>query len=379
MKVATSKSARTIWLKMHGYLGLFAGAVLALLGLTGSVLVFDNEIDLLLNPQLAVEGGSSPVVTYDDVIASIEGRYGQRPYYIESYTVTGRYVAFVQTVSDGTNETHAISVDPKNGRILNRRPWGKYFVSFIRGLHSDMFLGRIGDYLVGGVAILSLVSILTGLYLWWPRVGTFRKALLFRRQSGWRALNYETHRLGGFYAAVVLFILALTGTYLALPEQYRTAVGLISSLTPEPQRVASAPPQPSAEQLPFDAIERVVEDNVPGATITGLQMPRSAEGVYIVYYRGSDEPFSRYGRSTLWIDQYSGHVLVSRDYDQVSAADRFVSSQVLLHNGQLLGWPGQWLIFVTGLAIPGMYGTGVYLWWTRRRRARRSAVASPAV
>lgn len=377
MKVANTGSARILWLNIHGYLGLFAGAVLALLGLTGSILVFDKEIDLFFNPQLAIERGSSSMVTYDDVIATIEKRYGHRPHYIEGFARTGRYVAYIRAPSDGKDAIHLISVNPKNGRILDSRLWGGSFVSFVRRLHADLLLGRVGDYIVGGVALASLISIFTGVYLWWPRVGAFRKALSFRRRSSARGLNVETHRLGGFYTAAVLFILALTGTYLALPEPYKAAVGLISQVTPEPEQVVSEPPHQIVKPLSLTAVERVVEEIVPGAVITGIQVPRSAEGAYTVYYRGAAEPFSQFGRSTLWIDQYSGHVLMWRDYNLVSAADRFISSQVLLHNGQFLGWPGRWIVFITGLTITGLYGTGFYLWWTRRRRAWRSEAASP--
>lgn len=374
MKATTIKSARTFWLKVHAYLGLFSGAVLALLGITGSILVFDRQIDLFLNPHLAVQLGKLPAITYDDVIATIEDRYGQRPYYVESPAAVNRFVAFVESASDGTDNTIlAISVDPNTGRILRSKPWGGYFVSFIRRLHTDLFLGQFGAYIVGSVAILSLISILTGLYLWWPRVGALRKALVIRRQVGARALNFEVHRLGGFYSATVLSAVALTGIYLALPEQYTAAVGMFSRVTPEPGEVVSGPPEANAEPLSLGAVEWAVQANVPGAVITGFQIPTSAEGAYGVYYRGPAEPFSQYGRSTLWIDQYSGQVLVSRDYDLVTTADRFISGHVLLHNGQLLGFPGQLLVFACGLTIPGMYGTGVYLWWTRRQRKRRVA------
>src|SRR5690554_372525 len=46
------KNARRIWLSIHLYLGLSIGALLVLLGLTGSILVFYLEIDQLLHPQL---------------------------------------------------------------------------------------------------------------------------------------------------------------------------------------------------------------------------------------------------------------------------------------------------------------------------------------
>ena len=41
---------RRIWLQVHLWLGLTLGVVGALIGVTGSILVFDHEIDALAQP-----------------------------------------------------------------------------------------------------------------------------------------------------------------------------------------------------------------------------------------------------------------------------------------------------------------------------------------
>lgn len=361
-------AARAVWLKVHLYLGLFAGAVLALLGVTGSILVFDQAIDGLLNPQVTVSSSGAERVSPDKVLAAVEPQYGLLPYYLEAPTEGGPYVAFIDAGGAGIR---AIPVDPGSGRVLANRQWGGYFTSFVRELHTNLFLGAWGSYIVGAVSILALASILTGVYLWWPRAGTLRRALTFhwRRHAG--TLNFEIHRISGFYLGAALFVISLTGTYLALPEQVTAAVGAVSSTAPWPSEVASAPPPPNATRLPLSAIEQVVEQHTPGAAITGYVLPDGSAGSFAIYYRDPAEPYSRYGRSGLWIDQYTGDVLDARPYPQAGAGDRFLLSQVLLHNGQLLGLVGRWLVFIAGLAIPMMYGTGFYLWW--RRRARRGA------
>jgi uncharacterized iron-regulated membrane protein len=54
------KRARRVWLGVHRWLGLGLGAVLALIGLTGSVIVFDHAIDAWLNPRLFTSRSSGP-------------------------------------------------------------------------------------------------------------------------------------------------------------------------------------------------------------------------------------------------------------------------------------------------------------------------------
>lgn len=371
------RTARAAWLKVHLYLGLFAGAVLAVLGVTGSLLVFEHAIDRLLNPELVVSSTDAHGVSPDAVLAGIDNRYGLRPYYLEAPTEGGPYVAFVDAAGSEPG-IRAIPVDPADGRILANRPWGGYFTSFVRELHTNLFLGAWGTYIVTAVSVLALVSILTGVYLWWPRAGMLRRALAFNWRRHAPTLNFEIHRISGFYLGAALFAISLSGVYLAMPDPVATAVGAVSSTSPWPADVASAAPPPDAAPLSLGDVAQAVEQHTPGAAITGYQLPGDGVEAYAVYYRDPAEPYSRYGRSALWIDQYSGAVLAARPYVEAAAGDRFLLSQVLLHNGQMLGLFGRWLVFVAGLAIPVMYGTGFYLWWKRRRRAQAAATRTVA-
>lgn len=368
--------ARAIWLKVHLYLGLVAGAVLAVLGVTGSILVFEHGIDRLLNPEIAVSSTGAERISPDAVLAGVESRYGLRPYYIEAPTEGGPYVAFIAD-SGSASGVRAIVFDPGEGQVLASRSWAGYFTSFVRELHTNLFLGAAGTYIVAAVSILALVSILTGVYLWWPRPGMLRRALTFNWRRHAPTLNFEIHRVSGFYLGVAMFVISLSGTYLALPEPVTAAVDAVADTSPWPSEVASVPPAPNAAPLSLSEVAQVVEQHTPGAAITGYQLPGDPIQAYAVYYRDPAEPYSRYGRSSLWIDQYTGGVLAARPYLEGGAGDQFLLSQVLLHNGQMLGLFGRWLVFVAGIAIPVMYGTGFYLWWKRRGRARQ-AVARKA-
>ena len=48
----SARAWRRVWLRLHLYLGLAVGALLVVVGLTGSALVFMNELDAWLNPDL---------------------------------------------------------------------------------------------------------------------------------------------------------------------------------------------------------------------------------------------------------------------------------------------------------------------------------------
>jgi uncharacterized iron-regulated membrane protein len=375
----STPGARRIWLNIHLYLGLFAGFVLALFGLTGSVLVFSDEIDGALNPGLAAPSRVERFATPDEVAQTVRTRTGQYPYMIEQPT-HGRphYLAFVNESQGRDESLRALIVDGSSGAVLADRRWGGYFVSFARRLHTELLLGESGHFVVGLLGIIGLVSLATGLYLWWPRVGGFRKALAFRWHRHATAFNFELHRISGFYLLIVLFVITASGIYLAMPEPFVAAVDNFAHVTPYPEAVPAGVPAEPTQPLSLAKAADIVSAHAPGAVVTGFYVPSRPDESYAVYYRGADEPFSDFGRSALWIDRYTGRVQMAREYAQSSTADRAFALQILLHNGEIAGSVGRWLVFIAGLALPLLYVTGFYLWWVRRRPQQRAAAVSRA-
>ncbi|PKD40701.1 hypothetical protein CWO84_07390 [Methylomonas sp. Kb3] len=70
------KSRRQIWLRVHLYLGLFVGAVLAVVGFTGGILVFYEELQDVLNAEQiriqAPPASQRQLCPLDDIIAAAE-------------------------------------------------------------------------------------------------------------------------------------------------------------------------------------------------------------------------------------------------------------------------------------------------------------------
>src|SRR3546814_11914898 len=60
-----------------------------------------------------------------------------------------------------------------------------------------------------------LISCVSGIWLWWPTVGSWLRGLRWRRHR-----NFDTnlHHLFGFWIAVPLFILSLTGAWISFPK-----------------------------------------------------------------------------------------------------------------------------------------------------------------
>jgi uncharacterized iron-regulated membrane protein len=294
---------------------------------------------------------------------------------LELPTDSGDYfLAFTKDQGEDAGAIRAVIVDPVTGGVLADRPFGGYFVSFMRRIHTSLLLEDPGHWIVGALGLLGLISFGTGLYLWWPRAGAWRKALSFHWQRRAVPFNFELHRISGFYLLVVLIVVTGSGIYLATPQPIDAAVEALTEATPYPESMQVNAPFRGAPRQTLQQTAKIVRDRIPAAVLTGFYIPLRDDESYTAYFRGPDEPDSTFGRSALWIDPYTGKVLYERSYVRLGAMDRFLALQILLHNGEIAGTLGEWIVFLSGIVMTALFATGVYLWWAKRRPRRRTAL-----
>ncbi|MGZ8227685.1 MAG: PepSY-associated TM helix domain-containing protein, partial [Methylococcaceae bacterium] len=137
-------------------------------------------------------------------------------------------------------------------------------VGFFFKLHYALFLGDIGSTLVGMLAVLVFVSVMTGLILWWPLTGKWRRVLTIKRRASSGRFNHDLHQSAGFYSLIVLLALLLSGMYFNLPDEFRWLVERFSTLTPEITSTPAALPEASSGVLE-QALRQVI-NQYPGGT-----------------------------------------------------------------------------------------------------------------
>ena len=171
MAALSGPDARRIWLQLHLWLGLTLGVLGALVGLTGSVLVFDHEVDALLNPQRYAVTGSQVALPYADYLqrAAQAVGGGARPTNLRLPQDDGApVVVFVRGRGEGAG-LYRVYLDPPTGRVLDAAAGGG-FIGWAHNFHESLSLREhFGREIVGAVGIAMLISSLSGLYLWWPR------------------------------------------------------------------------------------------------------------------------------------------------------------------------------------------------------------------
>lgn len=365
---------RTLWLKTHLYLGLTAGLIFSVLGLTGSVLVFHRNLDEWANAPLMRTRHQGERISLANAIAAAEASPsapGRANSIFLPRTSNNTYEVRFKKGGEGESQTTEIFVDPITAEVLGQRVRGSGLIATIYAIHAKLLLGKTGETILGVTAVLAMISILSGLILWWPllRAG-FKFAFGIRRRN----LNFEIHKSLGAIFAPIMLLIAFTGLYLAAPGWIKPLVTKFSPETKLPQKVKSVVTAEKRTSLTPDEAVAVASSAMPGSRLMSVELPARPDDAYRVFVRQVGEVGELRGVGRVWVDRYSGEVLATRDWNSFTLADTYFRIQLALHSGDAFGLIFRWLFCLSGLVPTVLYVTGIRIWW-RKRQARRRQMA----
>ena len=283
--------ARKVWLRLHLALALSAGLIFALIGFTGSISVYREGLDELLNPQLVIENPSSEQQTLDRIIAAVRAahpdRHGEWTLEMPS-SPHGMVTAWFEKPRETFFERYAplmVSVNPYTAEVVASRFWGQTLTTWLLDLHTQLLMGDTGWNIVGWCGLLLPISVLSGLYLWWPGASGIRSGFSLRLKSELVFLLLDLHRLIGLLSAPILLLLAVTGFNLSFPgvmESISGAKGMAHGATGE-AIVSTA--QPNDHPTLLEAAEFIALGHFPNAEVRRVTTPDGESGVYRINLR----------------------------------------------------------------------------------------------
>ncbi|PWB93453.1 PepSY-associated TM helix domain-containing protein [Methylosinus sporium] len=378
------KAWRKLWLDIHLYIGLVAGAMLVVIGVTGSILVFWHEVDAWLDPQLRIvaarPGGArdfAPLETIEKAMVSATPQNGrvthvwlprdERSSYLFYYDLDGDTRRFGLDPYDATKTADRLYYSKQS-------PFRHALMGFLFQLHWSLLLSDLiddGGDVVGVAAILLMVSIVSGLYLWWPTPGKWVSALTLKRGAKAERLNYDLHKLGGVYSAAVLLAVLMSGIYMNLRAPFVWIVDHVAPLTDGGSLEHKSEPAVGRAPIGFPSAVAAAMARSPDGRVERVDFPQDEQGVFTVYQ--DDLPgVSRFIRSrSLLVDRYSAAISRIEDVAHGTAGDAFLRWQWPLHSGQAFGMTGRLMVMASGLLCPLLFVTGL-IRWLQKRRARRA-------
>lgn len=266
-----------------------------------------------------------------------------------------------------------IYVNPYTAEVTGVVDVRTNWIELLRIAHQQLLLRYDLGHLVVGVGTLGLfVLIGTGLVLWFPR----NKAALKQRFSvkwsaRWRRKNYDLHNVGGFYAHLVILVLAATGLVWTFEWWEKGIFALFGETRPNYGAHVSAPPRRAAAP---DPMSRALAD----------ALTRQPDFTRLYFYKTDStrefEAYVTYDGGTGWdeADEYfyhgqTGELVAQHRQQDKTPGEKWRNSNYVIHVGSLFGWPTRILACLATLICASLPLTGFLIWWGRRKKGGRTA------
>ncbi len=365
---------RAVW-RWHFYAGLFCIPFVVILSISGSIYLFKPQIDAWIDrpyDHLRVYG--TPASAAEQVRAALAAVPGAS---LDAYELPTAEEAAAHVIVRHDGEAIRVYVHPESLQVLKIMPESQRFTRLLFRLHGELLAGDRGSMVVELAASWTIIMIVTGLYLWWPRQANGMGGVVYPRlRSGSRIFWRDVHSVTGVWISALALFLLLSGLpwakswgnyFKAVRRLTGTAVARQDWTTgSEHSGHGSHAEHRAARPIPEDltAIDRII------ATLRPLNL---APPVLIAPpVRGSSNwtaksiSENRTQRVDLVVDGASGAILSRDDFQNRHLIDRIVGVAISAHQGQLFGWPNQLLGLLTASGLLLLSASGVVMWWRRR-------------
>ena len=346
---------------LHSWLGMIFAIVLVAASLSGAAFVFEDEINVLLRPDLQKVEPQAERLSVDGMVAAMKAANPEwqiGPIILPPEEAVDRSV--MMRISQPDILFHQAYLDPYSGKYLGKEIYNWRW--WMLQIHYAMHLGDWGRVIVFLGGVVMILSSFTGL---WMQRGWLKKVWKrWRFERSWRLGFSDLHKAVGWHLIFFNLVLGFTGAWINWAAFERLAAG-------QPRPIGfgfliKAYDEPAAS---YDAMIERAKEAIPGLEPMWITPPREGSGTVSITggVPGAHSFFGRYA-NTVTLDAASGEVIEASDIRRATWGAKFSEMIYALHFGQFGGFWVKLIYFVASLGLAAVVVSGCAIAWLRRRK-----------
>jgi len=400
--------------QIHWFLGITAGLILSIMGVTGAIYSYEQQILKWMNSdsytvQVQQRDKLTPAELYQHFNRTAPDMK------INSITVAQDPSASstVNVAKEGARRGQNIMINPYTAEVLPEIK-GREFFQFVQQLHRNLTVGPVGKQITGACTLMLIFFVLSGLYLRWPKRHSIKQWFFVKPQLKGRNFIWDLHAVVGTWVVIFYLILACTGLYWSYDWWRNGMFKVLGVERPQPEMQANAgnnrgERRPGGERDPRaegevrgegrqggergargegreglspEATVRALDHSWIGfnnefsdkySTVT-FNLPKKPDGEMQLSFVDPIVQHER-ARNSATYNYRTAEFTEVELYEDKKLNEKIMSSMLPVHRGSFFGPIYQFFAMVAALLMPLFFVTGWMLYLKRRKQKRLTLAA----
>lgn len=387
--------------QIHWFLGITAGLILSLMGVTGAIYSYEQQIlKWINNDSYTVQVQQGDKLTPAQLYQHFQNTTPEMKINSISVAQDPSASSTVNIAKEGARRGHNILINPYTAEVLPEIK-GREFFQFIQQLHRNLTVGPVGKQITGACTLMLIFFVLSGLYLRWPKRHSIKQWFFVKPKLKGRNFIWDLHAVVGTWVVIFYLILACTGLYWSYDWWRSGMFKVLGVERPQPTMQANAgnnrgegrqggergPRGEGREEgMNPEQIGRALDLSWTGfntefsdkySTVT-FNLPKKPDGSMQLSFVDPVAQHERARNSATYNYQTAEFTEVEL-YEDKKLNEKIMSSMLPVHRGSFFGPIYQFFAMVAALLMPLFFVTGWMLYLKRRKQKRLTLAARQGV
>ncbi|MDC4734054.1 PepSY domain-containing protein [Acinetobacter baumannii] len=371
--------------QIHWFLGISAGLILSIMGVTGAIYSYDQQILKWVNTDsYVVQAQSSPKLTPAQLYQHFTTI--QPEIKINSITIAKDPTAssVVNIEKEGERRGYNMMVNPYTAQVLPEVQ-GRKLLLLIQQIHRNLTAGEFGKQITGACALMLIYFVLSGLYLRWPKKHSARQWLAVKPKLKGRNFIWDLHAVVGTWVIVFYLLFACTGLYWSY-DWWRSGMFKVLGVE-QPKMQGHSGSGRNKDQLPKIQLDNAQLITALNQTWSGfnnqigrdysaltVNLPKKDDGKIELSFVDATPQHER-ARNQAVYNYKTANIEKMELYEDKKLNQKIMSSMLPVHRGSFFGPVYQFVAMLASLAMPLFFVTGWMLYLKRRKQKKLTQAA----